>query len=183
MKTKHWLWGIGALIGIGVISKRKKIMDYSSALVWDYISDSRIDTLHPKVRSKAREFLIKAEKQGIKLRVTSALRTYDEQNALYAKGRTAPGKIVTNAKGGQSFHNFGLAIDVVEIKNGKALWNNPNWNKIGRIGKSVGFEWGGDWTSFKDKPHFQYTFGNRLATLRDRYNKGKLKNGYVKLVA
>lgn len=61
-------------------------------------------------------------KHGIKLRVAQATRTIAQQNALYAQGRTAPGRIVTNAKGGESYHNYGLAIDVIEIKNGKTNW-------------------------------------------------------------
>ena len=73
------------------------------------------------------------------------------------------------------------ALDVVEIKNGKALWTNPNWSKIAALGKSIGFEWGGDWKSFKDKPHFQYTFGKTLAQLRDLYQSGHRTGDYVNL--
>ncbi len=146
--------------------------------VWDLVSANRINTLHPAIRDKARAFLNKAEKAGIKLRITSAYRTYDEQDKLYAQGRTIPNtNVVTNAKAGYSNHNFGFAFDVVPMENGKANFNTPKWNKIGAIGKALGFEWGGDWKSIIDKPHFQMTFGNSLAQLRNLHDKNKTDNG------
>lgn len=149
---------------------------------WDIVSDRRINTLHPLIHAKAKEFIIRAEKElGIKLRVTSALRTWKEQNELYAQGRTKTGKIVTNAKGGQSLHNFGLALDVVEIKNGKAIWKNPNWNKIAALGKSIGFAWGGNFKSIKDKPHFEMRFGRSLAQLQNLYVSGNRQGEYINL--
>jgi len=181
-KEYKWLILILSALGLGalIFTKRKSIMEYSKEKVWDIVSETRILTLHPKVRDKAREFINKAEKQNIKLRVASAYRSYAEQNDLYAQGRTKPGKIVTNAKGGQSSHNFGTAIDVVPIVNGKSDYNT-DWNKIATIGKSVGFAWGGDWKKFKDKPHFEMNFGNTLAQLRTKYNNGQISDGYVQL--
>lgn len=170
-----------------------KGINYLKEKSWDIVSDQRISTLHPLVIGKAKEFIIRAEKElGIKLRVVSALRSWAEQTALFnqpfdGKDNDHDGKIdeadekVTNAKAGSSYHNFGLALDVVEIKNGKALWTNPNWSKIAALGKSIGFEWGGDWKSFKDKPHFQYTFGKTLAQLRDLYQSGHRTGDYVNL--
>ena len=177
-----WSIAILSVIGLGVLifKKIKKGMEYGTKKVWDSASEKRINTLHPKVRSKAREFINRAEDAGIKLRVTSGYRTYKEQNDLYAKGRTAPGGIVTRAKGGESSHNFGTAIDVVRIENGVAIWNS-GWEEIGKIGKSVGFEWGGEWVSFVDKPHFQMNFGNSLAQLRAKHDKGQVTDGYVNL--
>lgn len=133
--------------------------------IWDKSSWQKIQTLESDTAKKAIAFLNAAEKEGILLRVIAAKRTWEEQNALYAQGRTKPGKVVTNARGGESMHNFGLAIDVVEIKNGEPLWTNDRWAKIGQIGKSVGFEWGGDW-KFTDKPHFQNTRGLSLAQIQ-----------------
>ncbi|MEW7289628.1 M15 family metallopeptidase [Aquimarina sp. 2304DJ70-9] len=149
---------------------------------WDIISDRRINTLHPLIRSKAKEFIIRAEKElGIKLRVTSALRTWQEQTRLYNQGRSVPGSKVTNAKAGESYHNYGLAFDVVEIKNGKAIWNNPNWEKIGVLGKSLGFEWGGDWVSLVDKPHFQMRFRKHHTELAQLYHSGQRNGVYILL--
>lgn len=100
------------------------------------------------------------------------MRTFAEQDALYAQGRTAPGKIVTNAKGGQSYHNYGLAIDVVEIKSGQAIWNT-NWSEISKIGIRNGFEWGGNFKGFIDKPHFQMTLGYSIPELLNLHPAGK----------
>lgn len=158
MKLKSVYIGIGLFTG--VILLRKLFME-----IWDKSSWQKIQTLEPDTAKKAIAFLSAAEKEGILLRVIAAKRTWEEQNALYAQGRTKPGKVVTNARGGESMHNFGLAIDVVEIKNGEPLWTNDRWAKIGQIGKSVGFEWGGDW-KFIDKPHFQNTRGLSLAQIQ-----------------
>lgn len=149
--------------------------------IWDAASENKIQTLHPAVRDKAREFISLAEKEGINLRVTSALRTWDEQAALYAQGRTSPGSIVTNAKPGESFHNYGTAFDVVPIVNGSADWDSKEWNRIGILGKSLGFKWGGDFTSINDRPHFEMNFGKTLAQLKNRYTAGDLQGGYVNL--
>lgn len=143
----------------------------SAGETWDRHTNRRIPGIHPMVQASAYTFINRAEQElGIKLRVTSGLRTYSEQDELYAKGRTAPGGVVTNARGGQSYHNFGLAIDVVEITNsGEANWN-CDWNAIGALGQSIGWEWGGSWSSFVDKPHFQMTFGLSTSQLRAMYN-------------
>lgn len=120
--------------------------------------------LKPLVVRMMNQFLTEAKKQGINLIVTQAFRSKEEQDALYAIGRTIKGNKVTNAKGGQSMHNFGIAIDIVSVEGGKAIWN-CDWNKIAKIGKSVGFSWGGDWSSFSDKPHFQCLIGYSEANI------------------
>lgn len=121
---------------------------------WDPITNQRIWGLDPRVQLPATDFINAAYGAGIPLRITQGYRSFSEQNRLYAQGRKIPGKIVTYARGGQSPHNFGLAIDVVEMKNGVPIWNNPLWNTIGRMGESFGFEWGGNWR-FGDIDHFQ----------------------------
>lgn len=141
---------------------------------WDTATNNRIAKLHPKIRCAVKNFINEVDKTlGIKLRVIQGFRTYAEQNTLYAQGRTTKGKKVTNAKGGQSNHNFGLAIDVAEIKNGNIDWNEQETvlPKIAPIGKKWGFEWGGDWKSIKDKPHFEMMFGKSLADLRKSYEE------------
>ncbi len=170
----------------------KKTADFIADKTWDIYTDRRIATLHPLIREKASEFINKAEKAGYLLRVVSALRTWEQQTAIYnqphdGKDNDGDGIIdeadekATNAKAGQSYHNYGLAIDVVQIKNGKTIWNNPNWSKIAAIGKSLGFEWGGDWKSFKDLPHFQITFGKSYAVLRKLYLDGNRQGNYVNI--
>lgn len=130
-----------------------------------------INLLLPKVRQMTSEFLAKCASQGIQVIVTSTYRSSEEQDKLYAQGRTSPGNVVTNAKGGSSFHNWKVALDFCPVKNGVAQWNDKAlFTKIGQIGKTCGFEWGGDWTSFLDLPHLQYTAGY---TLQD-FQNGKV---------
>jgi len=132
------------------------------------INSRSLDELIPPARARVQAFLDAAKKQGIDLLVTSTYRDNESQTALYAQGRTAPGKIVTNAKAGQSFHNYRCAVDVVPIVAGKPAWDtkNPVWQEVGRLGKAAGLEWAGDWKRFKEYPHFQYTGGLTLAQLQ-----------------
>ncbi|MEI7498309.1 MAG: M15 family metallopeptidase [Candidatus Falkowbacteria bacterium] len=125
---------------------------------------SKIDGLQPLVRRLAEALLQKCAEQKIDLIISQGFRTIAEQDILYARGRTAPGKIVTQVKGGKSFHNYGVAFDFCPVKKGKAVWNdNELYKKIGAIGQSLGLEWGGSWKRFKDWPHFQYLAGYTIA--------------------
>jgi peptidoglycan LD-endopeptidase CwlK len=120
----------------------------------------KIDKLKPKVRDFAERLVGESRKVGIAIKITETLRTIAEQDRLYAQGRDKPGKIVTNCRGGESFHNYGVAFDFCPMKNGKADWNNlEQFEKVGRMGEALGLEWGGSWKKFPDRPHFQYTAG------------------------
>ena len=145
----------------------------------DTITLARIELLHPKLRTEAKEIYIaiyNALKGRAAVRFTHTLRTIAEQDALYAQGRTKPGKKVTNAKGGSSYHNYGLAIDICLILDGKeASWDTSkdfdkdgisDWMEAVAIFKSRGWEWGGDFKSIKDAPHFQKTFGFTTTKLK-----------------
>lgn len=124
------------------------------------INSRDINDLAPRVRDKASLFKERCASQGIDILITSTFRDAESQDALYAQGRTAPGKIVTKVQGGYSFHNHGVAFDVVPVVNGKAIWDDlVLWNRIGALGVSCGLEWGGNWERWKDKPHFQDTNG------------------------
>ena len=110
------------------------------------INSRDLKDLDPYVAGLAKQFIAACKKQNIDLLVTSTYRDNESQNALYAQGRTKAGRIVTNAKAGQSFHNYRLAFDVVPIVNGKPQWNDMRtFQKIGAIGKSIGLDWAGDW--------------------------------------
>jgi len=138
--------------------------------VWDKNTQNKIKSLDPKIQLKTAQFINQIEeKLGIKLRITHGYRSIEEQNKLYEQGRTKTGDKVTNAKGGSSYHNYGLAFDVVEIKDGKAIWDNPKWDEIAKIGKELGFEWGGDFKSIVDKPHFQMTDGKSIKDLKKEH--------------
>jgi peptidoglycan L-alanyl-D-glutamate endopeptidase CwlK len=132
------------------------------------INSRSLDDLLPQVKSRVEAFIKAADAAGIDLLVTSTYRDAESQNALYAQGRTTPGKVVTNARAGQSFHNFRCAVDVVPIRNGKPVWDTKDeaWQTLGKLGKAAGLEWAGDWKRFKEYPHFQYTGGLTLAQLQ-----------------
>ena len=128
----------------------------------------KIDDLHPLVASRAQRLLDLAADSGIDLLVTSTYRDHESQDALYARGRTKPGPRVTNAAGGQSYHNFRVAFDVVPLRLGKPVWGTKGddlvlWQHVGRLGELIGLEWAGRWKTMKEFPHFQYTGGHDLA--------------------
>lgn len=135
------------------------------------INSRKLSDLHPKVAAAAMQHIAECKAIGIDLLVTSTFRDYESQDSLYAQGRTAPGKVVTNARGGQSFHNFRVAYDVVPLRAGKPVWDaeDPIWKQVGDAGKACGLEWAGDWKKSKEFPHFQLTGG---LTLSD-FQKGK----------
>lgn len=131
------------------------------------INSRKIEDLHPHVAKLAKAFIAAAKKQGIDVLITSTYRDNESQNALYEQGRTKAGRIVTNAKAGQSFHNYQLAFDFVPIVNGKAMWNDiRTFRKLGELGESLGLTWAGRWKSFPEMAHMQWTGGLTLAQLR-----------------
>ena len=128
------------------------------------INSRSLSDLNPKVAAMCSEFINRCKAQGIDVIITSTYRDAESQNALYAQGRTLPGKKVTNAKAGQSFHNWRVAFDFVPVVNGKAMWNdNILFIKCGEIGEGVGLEWAGRWKRNNEMAHFQYTGGLSLA--------------------
>jgi peptidoglycan L-alanyl-D-glutamate endopeptidase CwlK len=131
------------------------------------INSRSLDDLAPPAKQRAEAFIAAASAKGIDLLVTSTYRDSESQDALYAQGRSTPGNIVTRAKAGQSWHNWRCALDVVPLVNGKAIWDDQAlWKQVGEIGKSCGLEWAGDWVTFKEFPHFQYTGGLTLTQLQ-----------------
>jgi len=136
-------------------------------------SEGNIRTLRPEVQPLARKLIETAVSQGVHVKVIGGSRTYAEQDELYKQGRSKPGQIVTNAKGGQSWHNFGLAFDVgIFSADGKSYYGESEaYKDVGAIGESIGLEWGGRW-EFVDEPHFQYNpKGYTLAEMHDRQAK------------
>ena len=132
------------------------------------VNSRSIDLLLPPVLARVKTFLALCEANRIDVIVTSTYRDNESQDALYAQGRTAPGKIVTNAKGGESYHNYKCAIDIVPIVGGKCVWDDaaPIWKTLGQLGKQAGLEWAGTWKTFKEYPHFQYTGGLTIDQLK-----------------
>lgn len=154
----------------------------------DKHTEQRIEKLHPTVREEVKKIIKECDAAltgRAKIRVTQGLRTFEEQDALYAQGRTKPGKKVTNAKAGQSIHNYGFAVDICLIIDGKDAswdtakdWDNDriaDWYECVKIFAKHGWEWGGNWKTFKDMPHFE----KRNLSWRSLSKLKKDKNGYV----
>lgn len=120
-------------------------------------SENRLKKVHPELARRVRMVIENLAKAGVQVEVVQGLRTVAEQDALFAQGRSKPGKVVTNARGGQSNHNYGIAVDVVPFADGKPNWEAPNsiWIAIGGEAEKVGLEWGGNWKKFLDRPHIQ----------------------------
>lgn len=146
-------------------------------MTFDARTERNLKTLLPLVEQMARLFLTSAAKPladvGLRAVVTSGTRTYAKKDVIFAQGRTRAGKIVTNARGGYSNHNFGVAFDITLFKGATPVWESPWYRKIAPLAKSVGFEWGGDWSSMKDEPHYQWKTGLTLAQMRERVAKGR----------
>lgn len=131
------------------------------------INSRDINALNPAVATLCQLFITKCKDNNIDVIITSTYRDAESQDALYAQGRTTPGKKVTNAKAGKSYHNFKVAFDFCPIVAGKAQWNDTvTFTKCGEIAESLGLEWAGRWKSFKELAHCQYTDGKTLEQLR-----------------
>lgn len=174
-------------------------------LQWaDKITLERIDLMHPKLKAELLEQYLTINSKlakGIRLRFSQTLRTIEEQDALYAQGRTKSGKIVTNAKGGQSIHNYGLAFDIVLLydKDGNGTFETASWDerkdfdKNGKkdwfevvdFFKARGWNWGGSFKLIYDSPHFEKTFNNSWQKLKEKIDKGDIiisgKNKYPRI--
>jgi peptidoglycan L-alanyl-D-glutamate endopeptidase CwlK len=168
----------------------------------DQVTLQRINMLHPKIREEVKDIYINKVcpilKGSVYCRFAYTLRTFAEQDTLYGIGRTKLFDanhrrlgIVTNAKAGQSFHNYGLSFDIVLIKGPEATWDVvkdfdgdgiSDWMKVINIYKNNGYEWGGDW-KFKDIPHIQKTFGYTWQELLSKYQANDFISGttYVNL--
>ncbi|MEI6757672.1 MAG: M15 family metallopeptidase [Chlorobium sp.] len=146
----------------------------------EMVNSRKIKDLHPHVATLCQRFLDECSAAGYDVLITSTYRDNESQAELYAQGRTKPGRIVTNAQAGKSWHNWRVAFDIVPLRHGKPVWgtlgngidNNPKddeiddlelWHQVAAIAKSVGLEWAGDWKTFRELAHFQYTGGLTLA--------------------
>jgi peptidoglycan L-alanyl-D-glutamate endopeptidase CwlK len=131
----------------------------------------KLEDLQPHVEEAAKRWLAACDAAGLEVLVTHTLRTNAEQDELYAQGRTKPGRKVTNAKGGQSFHNYGLALDFVPKRGGDLVWGTSGkdmllWMECIELAEKEGFESGARWTGFRDIPHLQITGGKTIAELK-----------------
>lgn len=143
------------------------------------VNSRDIMELLPTVRQMCLHFLSECQRAGLEIIITSTFRDPEAQADLYARGRTKPGRIVTNAPPLWSWHNWRCAFDVVPLRNGKPVWGTAGngidadptdddtddlelWQRVGQFGEFAGLEWAGRWERFREFPHFQYTFGRSI---------------------
>ncbi len=130
-----------------------------------------IDALQPEVKDKCVALINRMKLMGRPVYISEGFRTALKQDTYFSQGRTSPGSIVTNARGLQSYHQYGLAFDLVFVTYN---WNPPSdiwWDVLGAEGQKLGLEWGGAWEGFKDKPHFEYHPGYSWKLLEDYFKK------------
>lgn len=169
----------------------------------DKISEARVALLHPKIRDEVKLLIEKAEAgfpANMAIRVVQGLRTIEEQDALYALGRTVvnpdgktakrpKGNTVTRATGGKSFHNYALAADfcILHDKDSNGTFEEVSWDiaadfdkdgimdwkEVVKVFEDAGYEWGGKWRTIVDNPHIQKTFGFTWQQLKAKYKKGE----------
>jgi peptidoglycan LD-endopeptidase CwlK len=152
-------------------------------------SIDKLNLLHPKIRQSAIDAYneaVKATPVGVHPVIDQTYRTFAESQALYDQGRTTPGSIVSNAKPGQSYHNYALALDFHLQVNGVDKWGvDHNWMTVVNIFKSHGFTWGGDFTGdFKDYPHLENKLGHNWRDLLELHNNADFIPGttYVNIL-
>lgn len=142
---------------------------------FDDRTEGNLSTLLPVAQKHARKWLqnvmVWAKNNGLKVQIIGGTRTYAEQDALYAQGRTKKGAKITNAKGGYSLHNFAVAFDLGVFQGGKYLESDTQYKKLYQAcGAPNGFEWGGNWKSIVDTPHYQYAaFGSSASAIRAKF--------------
>ncbi len=146
-------------------------------IVSNQVEDSPLPTkLHPTVAEAKDKLISQTKANGITIIITDGFRSIAEQDALFEQGRTTDGNIVTNVRGGDSYHNYGLAIDfALQLEDGSVIWDleydgNDNgkadWMEVVEIAKKLGFTWGGDWDNFRDYPHLQMDFDLSIRALK-----------------
>jgi peptidoglycan LD-endopeptidase CwlK len=149
---------------------------YLITLEWKKRNTPLPTELHPIVEENRDLLIQKASEKGINIVITDDFRSAAEQDRLYEQGRSREGTIVTHVEGGESYHNYGLAIDfALKLDDGSVVWDlerddngngQSDWMEVVAIAKDLGFEWGGDWAGFKDYPHLEMDFGLSIRELQ-----------------
>jgi len=141
---------------------------------FDARTERNLVTLQPGAQRAARRFMGKVLAAGFKVRILSGTRSYAEQDLLFEQGRSLPGNIVTQARGGQSNHNFGVAWDIGLFKDdGSYLSESPLYSEVSKVGLAPELEWGGNWKTFVDRPHYQLaTVKKDIAQIRTDFEAG-----------
>lgn len=144
------------------------------------INSRSLEDLNIDMQEKAEAFIRACNEKNVPILVTSTFRDRESQDTLYASGRIAPGKIVTNARGGESYHQYRLAFDCYPLIGGKPLWEVfdsagkllPEWEVMKEAAGSVGLDWSGAWLYFKEYAHFQEADCLSIKQLQEKYPAG-----------
>lgn len=175
--NRHFRWLFRALVVVivGYLLIQASLAERLIPIGW-FREVPAVTGLHPVVAEKRDRLLELTKAEGINVLISDDYRSSDAQDALYRKGRSDGGAIVTNARGGESYHNYGLAVDFALLTpKGKAIWDmeydgngngRSDWLEVVAIAKRLGFTWGGDWKSFPDYPHLQMDFGYSIRELQ-----------------
>lgn len=177
LRGKNLIWIVFAL-AVAYLIAASGALNHLIPLDW-FREVPVITKLHPVVAANKDKLVAQSERIGIDVIITDGFRSSAEQNALYRKGRSDEGTVVTQVRGGQSYHNYGLAIDfALRIPGGEVIWDleydgngngKSDWMEVVSMAKRLGFTWGGDWEGFPDYPHLQMDFG---------YSIGELQRGW-----
>ena len=139
-------------------------------MTWDPVTDERIKSLNDNLQLIANDFInFFSEKYKMQIRITCGFRSNELQHRYYEHGRDLPGKIITFADAGMSFHNYGLAFDICRIIIGKASFVIP-FSILQEAALRFGLKWGGKF-SFHDYMHFEKNFGHPISWY---FNGGRL---------
>jgi peptidoglycan L-alanyl-D-glutamate endopeptidase CwlK len=154
--------GDHTLVQDGVVNPRTRIslfVPHSADEFESRASSTSLSSLDPHVAMLANELLKLSRAHNLDVRITTGFRNWAESDRLYAQGRTMPGPVVSNARAGDSYHNWGLAFDIAPFENNQISNDQSKYIFIGHLGEQIGLEWGGTFKSIVDLPHYQYTFG------------------------
>ena len=172
------LWGARSALALTAWAAHERavaapVASETSLAQFDKRTELNLATLLPAACAAARLFMAAIlpamAAHGLTVKITSGNRTYAEQDALYEQGRTKPGSVVTNAPGGFSNHNFGLAWDITLFdRDGKPVWDSPYYVECATIGQDQNLDCGAFWSSIHDEPHYGLKTGLTMAQLRER---------------
>jgi peptidoglycan L-alanyl-D-glutamate endopeptidase CwlK len=173
-------WGPETDTAVKAFDAQALRISQNAAHTFDSRSEANIATLCLRAQREARAFLPRLLDGGFVARIISGTRTYAEQNALFRKGRFGnAGKIVTNARGGSSNHNFCIAWDIGIFEGGAYVEDGPQYDQAANRGLVSALEWGGSWKTFVDKPHYQLSIELAVSALRNNFETGSPIPGFA----
>jgi peptidoglycan L-alanyl-D-glutamate endopeptidase CwlK len=147
---------------------------------FDVRSEQKIFTLSLRAQTEARRCLNRLKQAGFNARIISGTRTYAEQDKLFQQGRFGnPGPIVTNAEAGRSNHNFGIAWDIGLFEGTAYIQDDMPYREAAAAGKTATLEWGGDWPTFPDPPHYQLKLNLTVTQVRNLFEAGEAAQAFV----